>query len=427
MTNNKDSTFLYIEPYVHFSVSKGSILFYNTLSRKTLLYFYSISLRKKVLALSDPQSCYTIRLTRNEFQKREIQDFIMFLRKYYLGDIWDATWSDSPPFNLPPYPAVKNDVPSDINSGGKVPEDFKMKYYLRELICCLNSDTSDKMNDLIHGFPQFTFPAPLSHEYNELPWEIIQQILEVDFSGESIQLTCTGSDILRYSSWDKLLQRIAQIKIRTRLFLDYRKVTKKDLASMLRLSQIRIELFVTFPLLHKNMTEILKFPEKHDHMELRLVFRNEVEMKKVQEFASKARNFRISFLPYFNYKNSTFFKDIVFITMDDIKKGRPDQREILSRHSINEHDFGKFLILPDGQVHANFNDPPLGNIRNHSLKRLIIKEMQEGISWKRTRLKVNPCKNCLYYFLCPPVSNYELFMNRFNFCKIHDGKNLDHE
>jgi hypothetical protein len=33
----------------------------------------------------------------------------------------------------------------------------------------------------------------------------------------------------------------------------------------------------------------------------------------------------------------------------------------------------------------------------------------------------------LYYFLCPPVSNYELFMNRFNFCKIHDGKNLDHE
>jgi len=38
--------------------------------------------------------------------------------------------------------------------------------------------------------------------------------------------------------------------------------------------------------------------------------------------------------------------------------------------------------------------------------------------WFLIRSQVEPCKKCIYNFLCPPVSNYEFVMNSNNLCNV---------
>jgi len=65
------------------------------------------------------------------------------------------------------------------------------------------------------------------------------------------------------------------------------------------------------------------------------------------------------------------------------------------------------------------NDAMIGNAAKHTLADLVSEELENGISWKRTRKGVSPCSGCIYQFLCPPISSYEIFMQRFNFCDVY--------
>jgi hypothetical protein len=56
---------------------------------------------------------------------------------------------------------------------------------------------------------------------------------------------------------------------------------------------------------------------------------------------------------------------------------------------------------------------------------MIVKEFTEVRSWLKTRMEVSPCKDCYYRLLCPPITNYENYLNKFNFCKIINDKTED--
>jgi pseudo-rSAM protein len=145
------------------------------------------------------------------------------------------------------------------------------------------------------------------------------------------------------------------------------------------------------------------------------------ELETAQEIISRANLPNPWLNPYYNGKNFSFFRETVFITRDDIGNSRPDQHQVFSRLTVNESDFGRFTLLPDGSIHANLNDPPVGVLGSVQPEEMILKELLDGASWVRTRKNVSPCRDCLYHFLCPPVSSYELLMNRFNFCDVFEN------
>jgi len=84
---------------------------------------------------------------------------------------------------------------------------------------------------------------------------------------------------------------------------------------------------------------------------------------------------------------------------------------------MNKHDFGKLHIMPDGNVYANVNHPVLGNIYADGINKIVRKEIEEGISWFRIRNQA-PCNDCIYQWLCPPPSNYEIAIGRTNLCHV---------
>lgn len=122
-------------------------------------------------------------------------------------------------------------------------------------------------------------------------------------------------------------------------------------------------------------------------------------------------------IPVFDGKNSRFLQEYVFLYEDEIVRQKLEKRKIFINQTINGFSFGKILVFPDGSVKANANMPVIGNIHkniDHMLNSLFDKDSV----WFQTRDK-KPCKNCIYQWLCPPISNYELLTSVGYFCNLN--------
>lgn len=116
----------------------------------------------------------------------------------------------------------------------------------------------------------------------------------------------------------------------------------------------------------------------------------------------------------------TFFRNNVFITFFELSNTKLSKQNIFCNQVINSNYWGKLFVTPERKVYANLNSKALGTI-NDDLMCLIRTEMKDDMSdWKCTREKVVPCNDCIYRFLCPPPSNYEFILNRFNLCTIKE-------
>jgi len=127
-----------------------------------------------------------------------------------------------------------------------------------------------------------------------------------------------------------------------------------------------------------------------------------------------------NFVPVYNGENMDFFDSNVFINKDEIVTTNLSKREIFMRQAINIFHFGKLTVLPDGNVYADVNQAPLGTIDDTTYS-IVYKEFTEGKSWLRIR-DFAPCKGCIYQWLCPSPSNYEIAIGRFNLCHVKNSE-----
>lgn len=64
------------------------------------------------------------------------------------------------------------------------------------------------------------------------------------------------------------------------------------------------------------------------------------------------------------------------------------------------------------------NNEEIDNMNNLSFKEMAFKEMMTNDNWRRLRKNISICENCVYNFLCPDPSNYELVIGKNNLCNI---------
>lgn len=124
-------------------------------------------------------------------------------------------------------------------------------------------------------------------------------------------------------------------------------------------------------------------------------------------------NFQI--IPLYD-NNLEFFKTSLFIGEEDFNDLKLTKRDVFVRQSLNINDFGKLTILPDGNAYANVNNPSIGTIKSLPAD-LIYNEFTNGKSWLNIRNK-KPCNKCIYQWMCPSPSNYEVSIGRYNLCHL---------
>ena len=120
--------------------------------------------------------------------------------------------------------------------------------------------------------------------------------------------------------------------------------------------------------------------------------------------------------PYFSGENLGFFKKCVFIKKDDLLNLKIKSKHIYTNEFINTNNFGKLIIKNNGDIFANINQNSVGNIVDTTIYEAIYKTIKNGKSWRFTRKEVKPCNKCLYKSLCPPISDYEIYMGQYNLC-----------
>ena len=122
-------------------------------------------------------------------------------------------------------------------------------------------------------------------------------------------------------------------------------------------------------------------------------------------------------IPVFTGKNIGFFEENIYLSKEDIFASPVPHRIIFCNQKLNSNHFGKLYILSNGEIKANMNALSLGNIYTNSLLEVIATELNTNTVWRVTRQEP-PCNNCLYQYLCPPPSNYEMAIGKPNLCHV---------
>ena len=143
---------------------------------------------------------------------------------------------------------------------------------------------------------------------------------------------------------------------------------------------------------------------------------NSEEYERVETLIEKHNLQQTEIKPIYNGDNLQFFEDHIYLTEEDLQSPGLSKREVFAHQALNTNDFGKLTITADGKVYANSYFPALGTI-DDDIRELVYNEMDKGTSWRRIR-DMKPCCDCVYQWLCPSPSNYELAIGKPNLCHV---------
>lgn len=409
----------YIDTYVHLFLKNDSLLIYNSYTGKILEYKGNsdiIKLGKRLLA---PRNLQVILLAGSDLEKNAIGGFVSDIRENFMGDLIEVAYSNGKPISMTPLVKNQMDVKflkreNDRSVGENIIS------YLTEISLYINDNCNQSCSICRNAYKQFLCCTSKKNRKNELKMDHITGLFsEIKHSGLS-RVNILGGDFLAYNDLNRLISIIKDINCEKQYYLHYLNV----LAHKTKLKYIAdgdslITIIVNFPLTEEKLNEALIAVHRSNVQErLMFIIRDTNDFESSESIAMKYRIENTSYIPYFNGNNLAFFEENLFITREEIESEKVQSKEIYARGVVNPLNFGRLVVFPGGQVYANVNDPVLGNLGKDSIYNLLCKELFGGKSWRKIRRNVKPCKSCVFSNLCPPISNYNIVANRYNFCKI---------
>lgn len=372
-----------IEPYVYINVVNNQALLYNTLNGDSIE-----SANAKVLelirAILQKENCGVVLLSSEQYQQQDISDFICELRKKYMGDIIDVSLSKAKPIQLLPYFNLQDK--QDLYKKHNFSPHKKILDNLSEI--SIHVDNTTNITKLI------SFLESVS---GNLTFNIIGNLGEVNNYKEVLTFL---------NGYDSPKNIQCSYKSIVHLQPDFNNNFSYIVCVRLPMDELEWnnskKIILKQALPTKYIFDVC-FKEEYQQIE-----------QLIKEY--KIDNYQIK--PIYCGDNIDFFKENVFLMKDDILSGPVSIKDIFANQALNIYDFGKINIMPNGDVYANMYHPILGNIATHSIYELVYREIEEGESWMRVRNQA-PCDACVYQWLCPPPSNYELSIGKPNLCHVN--------
>lgn len=137
----------------------------------------------------------------------------------------------------------------------------------------------------------------------------------------------------------------------------------------------------------------------------------------IQEAINNSVGDDVYLLPFYNGKNFTFCKKYLSYSFTELKNSIDDEYQFRINHIVNSNIFGEIRVDTWGNVYSDINKNKLGTIFESSLEDIIYLELFRHRNWFISRNLLPVCSECLYSDLCPPISDFENFCNKFNLCK----------
>lgn len=368
------------EPYIHITRKPECALIYNTLDGNHL-----IVTDKTVLALLTemvkPENCGVIQIMPFHWENENLASLLEKSRELFFGDLYECGLSKGKPIQFHPILNLQEDV-KRLQKLSPEHTGAKMFSYLYEIAIETEGLTDNQLKS-----------------YLDTLW------LQIRYSG------------------------LKQLRI-----LPSSKEQTVFIRSYLMGKEYPVEKIVwqLNPTLAIEVMDVLKesvcicidnFSSGIPNIEsstVKWIFkvRSEEELSIVSEWIETRSISRYQIESVYDGKNLDFFEKFVYLNEEDLFSQPISMQSIMRNQVLNSNDFGKFHITSDGAVYSNKLLSPIGNLYTDSIRQLVQKEMTEGNSWLRIRNQ-EPCKRCIYQWLCPSPSDYELKIGKPNLCHIH--------
>ena len=404
----------YLETYVFIWSNSQEILIYNSLSGKGYLYCHATELKSIVTRLEDTSNLYCITINEIELKNSVIHDFISSVRENLCGDLLDRSIYKQKPLVVIP----KLNVNEEVFIGGiTVKRDFVSGIHavknLLELTIYLTGMCHLECKDCHYTYRQISWCYKNEHI---LPKDLLFDILAQTKGTSVCEVKFLGGNVFSYPYWDELIDELRKYSFKKSFYIDFRLLSSiQNQLDIFKVDGFSLWILVG---ISDNMKQINigEIPVCQQYNYLYKV--KSIEEYEIAQSIVDLYQIESKIIPFYEDTNLQFFKDNIFQNIEEILDTHWSRNEIFSHTVLNTNFFGKFTILSNGKIYSNIHSEPIGDVKSDNIKVLVSQELKHGKLWLLTRNKIIPCKNCLYKYLCPSLSDYEIAIGQNNLCHV---------
>lgn len=400
---------LYLEPYTFFNFNGKSALLFNELNNAYLEYE---NIEDEVFLylceqLSNNENNYCIPIEKKYLTNFFFNEFIRDLKRTYSGDFVYAS-SLGKPFITKPQIFVNNSI-EYLKRDSFFSIGYKSKLYLVELTIHTGSyELKNKCKGVFSNYNKTLNKSTINKIFDKLSHEVFEYR-----NLRSINLICyPNTEMLSLIDFIKNVSSHFDTTIHMELS-HYLVLDKR-----IHYDNLKYNLYIDSKM---EMNQLLnKSFLLNENISL-CIFVNDEELLSIALTLCDSLHNHIEIIPQY-INNIEFFNKNVFLSKDDIFNNQSlTIHKILTNGLLNRIYWGKLVVNSNGNIcpHNSIISSNL-NIIHNSLDEAILDELNGSMTWFLKRNDVKPCKDCLYCLLCPPISEYELELGRFNLCNINN-------
>ena len=400
---------LYIASHVYCCIKDIQAILYNT---KTGMSFV-IDDKDIILllqSLHEKKNLGAVFCTGKLLSKTPYKEFITDFCQKGMGDIVDVVLLPEKPIQMMPVLNLQSDV-------SKLPKEEIGKdvlHYLLELNIYLHNECELHCPNCDNFYRQSLCCSKNNggKSKDKLDINVLKNILYQIRDGSVGKLNLLGGNIFKYPFYSVLPELLANFRGSAYFWNHYANFNDEEVI----FSDFYYVVVVTFPVENKLLDccfNILRNNNAKYHFYITNIEEYEKAEYLIEEY--KINDYTIH--PIYIGQNDDFFRKYIYSRHEDIYQIKLSFHQIFAHQKMNTNNFGTLTILPDCEVYGNINAPALGDIKDNTLLYIIEKEMIENTAWRQVRDMV-PCNECIYQYLCPSPSNYELVIGKPNLCHV---------
>lgn len=399
-----------LESYVYAHRTTSGAILYNTLNYESYCTENTLELYLIEQLLEND---YSVHLNDEEINWSNFQNLNNWLRNSYSGDCIDDKVIKYKPIVIKPQLYIKHDL-LDLRN-----DDLlwlkNLNQSLNELMIYVNGSCNNNCRQCNFLHKQFFFCK--KDEAEELGISFINDLLK-QLKGTSLNTVyITGGNVLEYNYLSELLELLPKYDYHFVVCLNIHHVSDISKLELFYINHIRINLWVPLDSLNDmTVQKIRQIRSNYSNLiSIFYIIENYSEYSLLEN--SGIYDDKDSMIPFYNGNNKSFFESDVYLSKDEILSTQCTMDNILSKGVLNLNYFGKLIVDCDKKVYTSMNLECLGEITSpESFWTVLINAVNPTSAWRLLRKNIKGCKNCLFNFLCPPVSDYELVMNTNQFC-----------
>ena len=406
---------LILESYVFIWSDSKEVLLYNSLLNKGFAYKVTPHLKSLIKDIENKENLYCISIRDSDLANPFINNFISSLRYNCCADLYAKDKFPNKPFVFIPELNIneeefigRKNVKKDLLWGMHAVNNLLEVVIYLTGNCDINCDDCNKTSKQILW---------CNKNKDVLSTKSLMLLLKQIINSSVQNIKIVGGDILSYPYLNEFISELQKYIITKNIYINYKHITDNNLDMLYTIEKNGFVINILIDQLNLIQNDKIFFI-LNEHSDFKFIFKitsineyNDVSLL-VDRYGLNAR-----IIPFYTGNNLSFFSDFIFQDQEDILNTKWHKNDIFANMVVNANDFGRIIISSNGEIFTNLNLPAIGDV-NDNLKRLINNELQSNNSWRRTRNEIEPCKFCLYKFLCPPISNYETAIGRYNLCNL---------